>query len=443
MKRLAALCAALLLLSGIWPAAAERDAIPDALRFTQITMDREYVRDKQYILRTYPETSNESVNGDLRALIDGLTDKARPFLPQGKIDPISYLDVGSTIFRTGSQWMSFLTIAHIAYNKEQTYVDFDARVYDMTSGSRLALKDLFAPDSAAWDLMAQAVREQLTDYYITRSPDAAALEALCSREALENAAFTLTPAKLELHYRADALYPGKNTIMHVKLYYSSLRPLMTEKGREITDNSRYKMIALTYDDGGARGTTNNLLRCLQKYGANATFFIVGTMMDNNHDIMCRQQDAGYAMASHNYVHTYEGITSENVRRWKNQFDTLMDAIVGVRPAYMRAPGGHSEAFVNADAGLPVIHWSFISTDADTNNSADQVAGRVIYGAQDGGVVLMHDLNPASPEYSEMILRELENRNFLCVTVDELFDHYGVTLEPNQIYWGCVDEAARQ
>ncbi len=442
MKRFFALCAAVLLLAGACHANAERAAIPDVLRFAQETMARDYMRDKQYILRTYPVTANENVNAELRALIDGMTEKARPHLPQGKVDPISYLDVGATIFRTGSQWMSFLTIAHIAYNKEQTYVDFDARVYDMVSGSRLTLTDLFAEDSEAWDLMAQAVREQLRDYFITESPDAAALDALCTREALESAAFTLTPAKLELHYRADTLYPGKNTLMHVKLYYSSLRPLMNEKGQEITDNSRYKMIALTYDDGGARGTTNNLLRCLQKYGANATFFIVGTMMNNNHDIMCRQQDAGYAMASHNYVHTYTGIDAESVKRWKKQFDTEMDAIVGIRPAYIRAPGGHSAQFTKSEVGLPVIHWSLSSSDAD-NDNVDQVAGRVMYGARDGDVVLMHDLNPLSTSYSEMILQELENKNFLCVTVDELFDHYGVPLEPNTIYWGCVDEAASQ
>ncbi|MBR4538948.1 MAG: polysaccharide deacetylase family protein [Clostridia bacterium] len=442
MKRFFALCAAALLVLGACHANAERAAIPDMLRFTQETMARDYVRDKQYILRTYPQTANENVNADLRALIDSMMEKARPNLPEGKVDPISYLDVGATIFRTGSQWMSFLTIAHIAYNKEQTYVDFDARVYDMVSGSRLSLKDLFAPESAAWDLIAQEVRTQLTDYFMTESPDAAALEALCTREALESAAFTLTPAKLELHYRADTLYPGKNTLMHVKLYYSALRPLMTDRGQKITDNSRYKMIALTYDDGGARGSTNSLLRCLQKYGANATFFIVGTMMNNNHDIMCRQQDAGYAMASHNYVHTYTGINAESVSRWKKKFDTEMDAIVGVRPAYMRAPGGHSTQFTKSEAGLPVIHWSLSSSDAD-NGNVDQVAGRVIYGARDGDVVLMHDLNPLSPDYSEMILKELENRNFLCVTVDELFDHYGVPLEPNTVYWGCVDEAASQ
>ncbi len=442
MKRLFALAAAVLLLSSACSAMAERAAIPDVLRFTQKTMSRDYVRNDQYILVVYPETANDAVNAELAALIDGMTDKARPLLPKEKIDPISYLDVGSTIYRTGSQWMSFLTIAHIAFNKEQTYVDFDARVYDMVSGSRLALTDLFDPDSPAWDLMARAVKEQLTDYFMTESPDAAALEALCGREALESASFTLTPAKLELHYRADTLYPGRNTLMHVKLYYSALRPLMNALGQEITDNSMYSMIALTYDDGGARGVTNNLVRCLRQHGANATFFIVGTMMDNNHDIMCRQQDAGYAMASHNYVHVYEGINAESVRRWKNQFDTLMDSIIGVRPAYMRAPGGNSAKFTRAEAGLPVIHWSLSSEDAD-NKNVDQVAGRVMYGARDGDVVLLHDLNPLSTNYSQMILEELERRNFLCVTVDELFDHYGVKLEPNTIYWGCVDEAAKK
>jgi len=318
-------------------------------------------------------------------------------------------------------------------------VDFDARVCDMVSGSRLTLGDLFAPDSAAWDMLAKAAREQLTDYFINETPDSAALEALCSREALESAAFTLTPAKLELHFRADALYPEKNTLMHVKLYYSSLRPLMNELGREITDNSSYKMIALTYDDGGAKAYTKNLLLTLRQYGANATFFIVGTMMNDNHNTMCRQHDAGFALASHNYEHSYSGITKESVSQWKAKFDAEMDAIVGIRPAYMRAPGGHSDLFINADVGMPLIHWSVNPADAG-NDNVGAVADRVSGSARDGAVVLMHDLNPDAWKYTDIILQNLEKKNFLCVTVDELFDHYGVPLLPNREYKSCVEQA---
>ena len=443
MKRFAAFILMLALCLPAFSAFAERSPIPAVLRFTQSAGEQEYVREKQFIQCTYPHTANSRVDGEMRALIDQMAEKARPSLPTGRIDLMpSYLDVGASIFRTGSRWMSFLTVARIAYEREQTYVDFDARVYDMETGGRIALTDLFAPDSPAWALLEEAVRTQLTDYFAALSPRKAALNHFCAREALENAAFTLTPAKLELHFRAADLYPGQNTLMHVKMYYSALRPLMTELGREITDNSMYKMIALTYDDGGARGASNSRVTTLRRFGANATFFIVGNRMDSNHDVMCRQHDAGCAMASHNYEHVYTDITKEKVAVWKKKFDQKMDAVIGVRPAYMRAPGGYFGKFASAQVDMPLIQWSVNSIDSG-NENVNAVAQNVIYGARDGAVVLMHDLNPLVSQYSEIILGVLEEQNYLCVTVDELFDHYGVPLEPNQPYYGCIEEAQAQ
>ena len=442
-KRLCLTLALCLMLGFVFPAQAEESAaIPDVLRFTQQEQEREYlIKDKLYILRTYPETVNAQVNAEMRAQIDRMVEQARPFLPTGKIDLMpAYLDVGAYISRTGARWMSFLSIARIAYEREQIYVDFDARVYDMASGQPVTLGDLFPPDSEAWPLLERAVREQLTAYFLGMEPEKQALDALCDRETIARTPFTLTPAKLSLHYRADALYAEKNTLMHVNLYYSALRPLMTALGREMTDNSMYKLIALTYDDGGARNYTNNLLNTLRLYGADATFFIVGERMRSNHDMLCRQQDAGFVTASHNYIHTYEGLTNEKILTWKAHFDEEMNAIIGVRPPYMRAPGGHYWNFVSADVGLPLIQWSAIS--GDMGNSSDNVQGiaqTVINTAKNGGITLMHDLNPKSHLYTAIFLPELEKRGFLCVTVDELFDSFGISLLPNQVYYGYGEE----
>lgn len=429
------------------PAAAEENpsGIPALLRFEQKEQEREYLKKDLYILRTYPETANAQVNEEMRSLIDGMAEAGRPYLPTGRIDLMpAYLDVGSYISRTGDRFMSFLTIARMAYEREQIYVDFDARVYDMASGEQLTLRNLFAPDSEAWPLLEKTVRDQLNAYYCTLDADPAALDALCTQEAIEKTPFTLTPAKLSLHYRADALYPGKVTLMHVNLYYSALRPLMTELGREVTDNSGYKFIALTYDDGGARSYTNSLLNELRRYGASATFFIVGERMRHTHDFLCRQQDAGFVTASHNYIHTYENLTTENIARWKARFDQEMDEIIGVRPPYMRAPGGHYKNFINAKADLALIQWSAISGDMGTGSTdVYGIARRVLATAQNGGVTLMHDLNSKCNQYAAIILPELENRGFLCVTVDELFDIFGVPLEPNQVYYSCVDQAKGQ
>ncbi len=445
MKKWIAALLLMAFLSALPAAFAERwTEIPEALRFTQRTSPRDYLKDALYVQCTYPQTANSAVNREMQALIDGMAAKGRDFLPPGPYNSSrpTYLDVGSYLSRTGEKWMSFLTIARIAHDQEQTYVDFDARVYDMETGEALALTDLFGADSEAWALLESAVREQLTAYYMNEAPDPDALDSLCSREALESAAFTLSAAKLSLHYRTDALYPGKNSLMHVNLYYSRVRPLMTALGQEITDNSRYKMIALTYDDGGARGASMNVLNELRLYGAKATFFIVGTQMVKNHDVMNRQQDADFAMASHNYEHVEHvtDSTGEKIRAWRERFDREMDDVVGIRPGYMRAPGGNNWAFINGNVGLPLIQWSGNSTDAGKDD-VNRIARMVLSNARDGAIILMHDLNKYAHQYAAIILPELAARGFLCVTVDELFDHYGVILEPNTVYYSAEEQAA--
>lgn len=440
MKKLLALCLCLLWIAPCAVAEERYAAIPALLQFSQKEAPREKVQGDNYILRTYPITANAQVNAQLRALIDEMTERGRPVLNGATSELMpAYLDVGANIFRTGTQWMSLLTIARSACEREQVYVDFDARVYDMATGDRLTLTDLFPADSPAWALLMQETADQLSAYFPAEIPDAAVLSALCTREALENAAFTLTPAKLSLHFRADALYPGHQTLMHVNVYYPAIRAYMTEAARQQTDNSRYKLIALTYDDGPARSYSMNLMHELRRYGASATFFVVGTNIAKNHDVLCREHDAGHDVASHNYVHTYDDLTQDNILTWKSKFNAAILPIIGVSPATMRAPGGHFKQFIAAQAGLPLIQWSVISGDAGSKD-AGKISSRVIGSAKDGAVVLMHDINNKVSQYSASILPALEKKGFLCVTVEELFSHYGVTLEGDQVYYDCTEEA---
>lgn len=440
MKKLLAVCLCLLLCVPCAQAAERYDSIPALLQFTQKESAREKVKDDNYILRTFPVTANAQVNAQMSALIDEMAERGRPALNGATSELMpAYLDVGANIFRTGTQWMSFLTIARSACEREQVYVDFDARVYDMETGERITMCDLFPADSPAWELLAREVETQLTDYFAGTAPDADALAALCSREALEDAAFTLTPAKLSLHYRADALYPGHQTLMHVNIYYPALRDYMTDRAQTQTDNSRYKLIALTYDDGPARSYSMNLMHELRRYGASATFFVVGTNFAKNHDVLCREHDAGHDVASHNYVHTYDDLTAENIHAWQTRFNQTLLPIIGVTPKTMRAPGGHFKQFISAQAGLPLIQWSVISGDAGSKETS-KISSRVIGSAKDGAVVLMHDINNKVASYNATILPALEKKGFLCVTVEELFSHYGVTLEADQVYYSCVEEA---
>ena len=143
-----------------------------------------------------------------------------------------------------------------------------------------------------------------------------------------------------------------------------------------------------------------MIEKLRLFGANATFFIVGTTIHNNHDVLCREQDAGYAVESHNYKHVYNNLTAKNIFSWKEQFDRTLSAVTGTTASYMRAPGGNYKAYIDAQVGLPLIQWSVNPGDAD-NSNYESIYKTVLKHAEPGSVVLMHDLNPLAFRYTEL------------------------------------------
>ena len=193
------------------------------------------------------------------------------------------------------------------------------------------------------------------------------------------------------------------------------------------------MVALTYDDGGARSTTRKVLDHLRSYGAQATFFVVGEQCPNNRDILLRQQDSKYSIQSHSYSHRYrDEIRRSDAQKEKQKMIELLGGLTGVVPTMMRAPGGQYDHYIRWEIGYPLIQWSLASGDSG-NKHYDQIADRVIRNARDGAVILLHDINPGSPVYTEEILHSLAERGILCVTVEELFSDAGVALQENVAY----------
>lgn len=422
-----------------WPCLGEEtqwQPIPEALRFSYVIGERETLGYKTYLRKSYPETKKPEVNREILALVDELA--SRPELLPGKCQEQGYLEVNCRISRSGQSMMSFLVLASRAEDLRQTGVAFENRVYDMKTGERVLLSRLFDDDSEAWACLAEAVKQQLTAYYPNMDADEATLAQLCEKESLQSAAFSLTPVQLELHFASETLYPGTCTLMHVRVPYRTLRPYMNDYALAQTDNNGYQLAALTYDDGPVRNTSHRVMDQLMAHGANATFFVVGTRLKGHREILCREQDSGFQVASHNWEHVYNQRDRDVLLGWKERFDQTMSDICGAVPTMMRAPGGIYGPYQTAKVDLPLIQWSLISGDASDDkrvNNAVTIAGNVRSGTDAGSIVLMHDLNHASAQYSKDILDRLEERNILCVTVEELLIHYGIEAQGGQVYFG--------
>lgn len=441
IRRMLALLMCLFLMP-VWASAASQ-ALP-VQEAHRVTMEQlgEKQKNGSEVYRWYIETAHDAVTDELNALAKAYAEELAPTLSKPKKDLTSRLDVAIRYSRTGLTWMSFMVQSRYVLNKETKDVRFTTRTYDMTTGERILLTDIFPADSEVWAMLENAVREGINAYYPALRPNQEAYEAACTREAIEQMEFTLHGMSLVLHLHAADFYPGKEQLIEVTLYYPEIRAYMTEKAQIETDNTvYYNTVALTYDDGPNGWVTREMLNVLLETGERATFFLVGERMRGYAQYVLREHDEGHTIATHNYQHVYANeVTHERLQTLAGRVDKVHEEILGIAPTLARAPGGIWAPMAKAQLGWPLIQWSSQGTDWEGPNGRDPkaVLAQVLSGAKDGAIILMHDMKKNSIISSELIIKRLQDEGFIFLTVEELFASDGVELAPDAAYWRCAD-----
>ena len=439
IRRMMALLMCLFLL----PAAAVGESMRLPLQEAhQVTLTQlgEQQKNGSEVYRWNIVTAQENVTRELNDLAKAYAAELAPTLQKPAKDNESRLDVNILHSRTGLTWLSFMVQSRYVLNKEVKDVRFTTRTYDMATGERLLLTDIFPADSEAWGLMQEAVRSRINTYYPDLTPDADALASACTREAIEGMDFTLHGMSLVLHLHAADFYPGKEQLIEVPLYYPDIRPHMTEKAQEETDNLRYyDTVALTYDDGPNGWVTREMLNTLMENGVRATFFPVGNRLNAQAQYVLREHDEGHAVATHNYSHVYPNqVSAAELHKLKAQVEAAHIELLGVAPEYARPAGGIWKPMIKAELGWPLILWSAQGRDADDGRAPQAISDMVIGMVENGEIILMHDMKGTSVEASELFLPRMQEKGYLFLTIDELFAKDGVELQPDTAYWRCMD-----
>ncbi|MBQ9252970.1 MAG: polysaccharide deacetylase family protein [Clostridia bacterium] len=385
------------------------------------------------------ETAADSVTEEVNGIAQAWAEELGADLPAqknaGKSN--SRLDVEIRYSRTGHRWLSFLIQARTQYHQALTDQRMTTRTYDMSTGERIFLSDIFDEDEATWAFLAEGVREGLLAFWPEEEPEAEKLAALCSREALEQAEFTLHGMSLVLHYPAEALYEGKHTLMSVTFFYPQIQDMMTEQAYLETDNlSYYNTCALTFDDGPSGSNTPKVLNSLMETGATATFFVIGNRVADYSYLVQRENDEGHAVAAHNWHHG--NVTKSSgaaLRAMPGKVNQAMIKSIGIPVRYDRVPGGRYPQMIKAKVGWSYIQWSLDTYDWRGRTTA-QVMSKVKKAIQDGDIILCHDIKDNTPETTRQMVKYLEENGYLLLTIDELFAKDGVTLQPDTVYYRC-------
>ena len=165
------------------------------------------------------------------------------------------------------------------------------------------------------------------------------------------------------------------------------------------------MIALTFDDGPGE-YTEELINCLVENNAKATFFMLGQNVEAYPEIAKELSDAGMELGNHSYSHPdLVTIGAEAAAQQVSNTDAALKAATGFEATVMRPPGGSFNDSVKAAIDHPLIIWSIDTRDWATK-SEDQTYQVVMDNAQDGSVVLMHDIHEWSVKAAIRMIPDL-------------------------------------
>jgi peptidoglycan/xylan/chitin deacetylase (PgdA/CDA1 family) len=149
-------------------------------------------------------------------------------------------------------------------------------------------------------------------------------------------------------------------------------------------------VALTFDDGPHPEYTIALLKILEKYGAKATFFMVGQIAQRFPELVKEVADQGHTVANHSMTHAAFPMLDSQARR--REIMACDEVLQPYSAKLFRPPYGLENAYTHRDArrlGYQVIKWS-ISVDDWRDHPPQWIAESVIRQLSAGSIVLLHD-----------------------------------------------------
>lgn len=184
-------------------------------------------------------------------------------------------------------------------------------------------------------------------------------------------------------------------------------------------------VVLTFDDGPLPPYTDRVLAALAEQCAKATFFMVGTMAHAYPDTVRRVYNAGHTIGTHSQHHPFN-LGNLGLPRITSEVDdgiASVTAAVGDARAvapFFRIPGlarsNQAEAFL---ATQKLAVWSADEVADDwfhhiTSAQIVQRAMRRIEAHGHRGVLLLHDIHPATAMAVPVLLKELKAKGYRIV-----------------------------
>ena len=391
----------------------------------------------------YPITSNSKINKLIARAIDRADGDFRhtatnaPTFDRPMTETISY-QVTHNNSTALSMIVNIKQDMHGAHPVSLTHF----WTFDKKSGEVIGLDNLTEKSEEAIKAIVAAARHDVAQTIKQRQQPEVNLDEMITKEALSNFTITddgntlawpigqasLLPSAygeltIKVPTAAVAKYLQNSTAQKLANFPKPPEPKPEPKPAPAapTPANPGKVIALTFDDGPGPYTAQ-LLDILDQYGAKVTFFLIGSKVSSQANVVRSIQARGHQLGNHSWSHPE--LPKLPVGQIAGEIDRTNDAIkqaTGIKPTVMRPPYGAINSAVLEQLrlhGMSSILWSVDTRDWADRNS-EIVCSRAIAGAHPGAIILMHDIHQTSVNAVPCILNALKQQGYSFVTVQGL------------------------
>ncbi|KAJ1341155.1 hypothetical protein BSLG_004278 [Batrachochytrium salamandrivorans] len=168
---------------------------------------------------------------------------------------------------------------------------------------------------------------------------------------------------------------------------------------------------LTYDDGPTEHT-NVVLDLLKANNVKATFFVVGSQVLQNPEILLRAYNEGHQIALHTWSHASLPKADMGVAIAEVVYNAMVvKQVIGVTPSFIRPPYGEISRSVREmlkKLGLTITMWNVDSRDGEGHGGhALSVFQEAMKTSRSTGILsLQHDIHAEQTKYAAVTLEAI-------------------------------------
>ena len=197
-----------------------------------------------------------------------------------------------------------------------------------------------------------------------------------------------------------------------------------------------KVVYLTFDAGYENGNTHAILDALKKHQVKATFFVVGTYIDSEPELIRQITKEGHTVGNHTWHHPdMSHISSiEDFQKELEYVETAYKNVTGKNMTkYYRPPQGkYSEANLQMakELGYKSFFWSLAYVDwyQDNQPSKEEAFSKLLGRIHPGAIVLLHSTSSTNAEILDELLTRWEEMGYHVQPLENIISTSSATVQ---------------